>query len=141
VVLGALCARDAARARARAGRCWRARSAPVAAAASRQQVELDLRVDAMGALFAATVAVLFLLALVYSAGHLRRDGRETRYYAFFMLSFGWMLGVAFAGNLVTLLVFYELFSILVYPLVVHEETPRRSAPGTKYIVYILSAAA
>jgi len=101
------------------------------------QVELRLRVDAMGALFAATVSVLFLLALVYSAGYLRRDGRETRYYAFFMLSLGWMLGVAFAGNLITLLVFYELFSILVYPLVVHEETSEAIRAGTKYIVYIL----
>ena len=101
------------------------------------QVELYLRVDAMGALFAATVATLFLLALVYSAGYLRRDGRETRYFAFFMLSLGWMLGVAFAGNLITLLVFYELFSILVYPLVVHEETPEAIRAGTKYIVYIL----
>lgn len=101
------------------------------------QVELYLRVDPMGAQFAATVAVLFLLALVYSAGYLRHDGRETRYYAFFMLSLGWMLGVAYAGNLVTLLVFYELFSILVYPLVVHEETPEAIRAGTKYIVYIL----
>ena len=101
------------------------------------QVELYLRVDAMGSLFAATVASLFLLALVYSAGYLRRDGRETRYFAFFMLSQGWMLGVAFAGNLITLLVFYELFSILVYPLVVHEETPEAIRAGTKYIVYIL----
>jgi multicomponent Na+:H+ antiporter subunit D len=101
------------------------------------QVELYLRVDAMGALFAATVSILFLLSLVYSAGHLRRNGHETRYFAFFMLSQGWMLGVAFAGNLVTLLVFYELFSILVYPLVVHEETPEAMRAGTKYIVYIL----
>jgi multicomponent Na+:H+ antiporter subunit D len=101
------------------------------------QAELYLRVDAMGALFAATVATLFLLGLVYSAGYLRRDGRETRYFAFFMLTQGWMLGVAFAGNLITLLVFYELFSILVYPLVVHEETPEAIRAGTKYIVYIL----
>jgi multicomponent Na+:H+ antiporter subunit D len=100
-------------------------------------VELYLRVDALGALFAATVASLFLLALVYSAGYLARDGHETRYYAFFMLAMGWMLGVAFAGNLITLLVFYELFSILVYPLVVHEETPEALRAGTKYIIYIL----
>ena len=101
------------------------------------QVELYLRVDALGALFAATVATLFLLALAYSFRYLKRDGHETRYFVFFMLSLGWMLGVAFAGNLVTLLVFYELFSILVYPLVVHEETPEAIRAGTKYIVYIL----
>lgn len=101
------------------------------------QVELYLRVDALGALFAATVATLFLLALAYSFRYLGRDGHETRYFVFFMLSLGWMLGVAFAGNLVTLLVFYELFSILVYPLVVHEETPEAIRAGTKYIIYIL----
>ena len=101
------------------------------------QVELYLRVDAMGAMYAATVVTLFLLALVYSAGYLRRGGHETRYYAFFMLSLAWMLGVAFAGNLVTLLVFYELFSILAYPLVVHDETPEAIRAGTKYIIYIL----
>ena len=101
------------------------------------QVWLQLRVDPMGALFGATVSLMFLLALVYSHGYLRRDGSETRYLAFFMLAHGWMLGVAWAGNLVTLLVFYELFSILVYPLVVHDETPAAMRAGTKYIVYIL----
>lgn len=101
------------------------------------QVRLLLRVDAMGVLFAATVSVLFLLSFIYSYRYLRRDGREGRYLAFFMLCQGWMLGVAFAGNLVTLLVFYELFSILTYPLVVHDETPAALRAGTKYIVYIL----
>ena len=101
------------------------------------QVWLQLRVDPMGALFGATVSLMFLLALVYSHGYLRRDGHATRYLAFFMLAQGWMLGVAWAGNLITLLVFYELFSILVYPLVVHDETPAAMRAGTKYIVYIL----
>jgi multicomponent Na+:H+ antiporter subunit D len=101
------------------------------------QVWLQLRVDPMGALFGATVSLMFFLALVYSHGYLRRDGSETRYLAFFMLAHGWMLGVAWAGNLITLLVFYELFSILVYPLVVHEQTPAALRAGTKYIVYIL----
>lgn len=101
------------------------------------QVWLQLRVDAMGALFAATVAVLFLLSLVYSLGYLRHDGRQGRYFAFFMLCLGWMIGVAYAGNLLTLLVFYELFSLLTYPLVVHEETPEALRAGLKYMIYIL----
>jgi len=98
---------------------------------------LHLRVDALGALFGATVAVLWLLALVYSAGYLADGHRLGRYYAFFMMCLGWTLGVAYAGNLLTFLIFYELFSILTYPLVVHEETPAAMAAGTKYIIYIL----
>jgi multicomponent Na+:H+ antiporter subunit D len=137
VVLGALCAATALGVLALVPGALAGELRAVSLVHFAPQVELHLRVDAMGALFAATVATLFLLALVYSAGYLRRDGRETRYFAFFMLSLGWMLGVAFAGNLITLLVFYELFSILVYPLVVHEETPEAIRAGTKYIVYIL----
>lgn len=95
------------------------------------------RVDALGALFGATVAVLWLLALIYSWGYMANGHRPARYYSFFMLSLGWTLGVAYAGNLLTFLIFYELFSILTYPLVVHEETPEAMAAGTKYIIYIL----
>ncbi|MDZ4167459.1 MAG: proton-conducting transporter membrane subunit [Coriobacteriia bacterium] len=96
-----------------------------------------LRVDALGALFGATVAVLWMLALVYSWGYMAEGHRLGRYYSFFMLSLAWTMGVAYSGNLLTFLIFYELFSILTYPLVVHEQTPEAMAAGTKYIIYIL----
>lgn len=96
-----------------------------------------LRVDAAGALFGATVAVLWVLALVYSWGYMAEGHRLGRYYSFFILCLSWTMGVAYAGNLLTFLIFYELFSILTYPLVVHEQTPEAMAAGTKYIVYIL----
>ncbi len=96
-----------------------------------------MRVDAMGALFGTTISVLWFLALVYSAGYMADEHRRGRYYTFFMLALGWTLGVAYAGNLLTFLIFYELFSILTYPLVVHEETPEAMAAGAKYVIYIL----
>lgn len=96
-----------------------------------------MRVDALGALFGLTVAALWLLALVYSAGYMADEHRLGRYYTFFMLCLAWTMGVAYSGNLLTFLIFYELFSILTYPLVVHEETPEAMAAGTKYIIYIL----
>ena len=93
--------------------------------------------DPLGMLFASTVAVLWALVAVYSQGYMADEHKQNRYYVFFMLSLGWTLGVAFAANLFTLLIFYELFSILTYPLVIHEETPEAIAAGTKYIIYIL----
>ena len=98
---------------------------------------LYLRVDAMGALFAVTAAALWLIALVYSFGYMAGGHMQNRYYSFFMLTLAWILGMAFAGNLLTLLVFYELFSLLTYPLVVHEQTKEAVAAGVKYVVYIL----
>lgn len=101
------------------------------------EIWLYMRVDALGALFGATVACLWLLGLIYSDGYMKHGHRQGRYYAFFMLCLAWTMGVAYSGNLLTFLIFYELFSVLTYPLVVHEETPEAIAAGTKYIVYIL----
>lgn len=101
------------------------------------QIWMYLRVDAIGALYGATAAVLWVLALVYSYGYMAGEHHLGRYYGFFTLCLGWTMGVAYAGNLLTFLVFYELFSILTYPLVVHEQTPEAIAAGTKYIIYIL----
>jgi len=98
---------------------------------------LHLKVDALGALFGVTVACLWLLALVYSEGYMKHSHQLGRYYLFFMLCLACTIGVAYSGNLLTFLIFYELFSILTYPLVVHEETPEALAAGTKYIIYIL----
>ncbi len=101
------------------------------------QIWMHLRVDALGALFGATASCLWLLGLIYSAGYMHGGHRLGRYYSFFMLCLAWTMGVAYAGNLLTFLIFYELFSVLTYPLVVHEETPAAMAAGTKYIIYIL----
>ncbi len=100
-------------------------------------ISLSMRVDALGAMFAITAVVLWLLAVVYSFGYMADEHSTNRYFTFLMLALAWTLGVALAGNLLSFLVFYELFSILTYPLVVHEETPEAMAAGTKYITYII----
>ena len=37
------------------------------------------------------------------------------------------MGIAFAGNLFTLFVFYELLTLVTYPLVTHDGTDRGAA--------------
>ncbi len=101
------------------------------------QLWMVLRVDAAGALYGATVAALGLLALTYAFGYVQPGPRRARFFAFFMACLACTLGVAYAGNLLTFLVFYEAFSVLTYALVVHEQTPAAIAAGTKYIAYIL----
>lgn len=98
---------------------------------------LQLRVDAAGATYGATVAALWLLALVHSFGYLPAGRRSARYYGALMASLAALLGVAWAGDLLSLLVFYEAFSLLAYLLIAHEQTPEALAAGTKYLVYVL----
>ena len=49
------------------------------------------------------------------------------------------IGIAFSGNLITFLLFYELLTLATYPLVVHKENAAAIAAGRKYLAYTLTA--
>lgn len=101
------------------------------------RIWLFFRVDQLGLIFGSTAAFLWLLATIYSIGYMKGEHALTRYYGFFILCLTWTMGVAFAGNLLTLLIFYELLSVTSYIIIAHEETPEAIAAGKKYIIYIL----
>ena len=104
-------------------------------------LRVALRIDAMGALFAMTVAATCALALVHAVGYLPDDKRQWRFHGLLLVSLGSMIGLSLAANLITLLLFYELFSLLAYPLIVHERSAAAFRAGLKYLVYILSGGA
>ena len=100
-------------------------------------VDLSLRADPLGLLFATVASLLWLVTSFYSIGYMRGldEGDQTRYFAAFAASVAAALGVAFAANLVTLFVFYELLTVATYPLVTHDETAEARAAGRKYLTY------
>lgn len=104
-------------------------------------VWIVFRADPLGGLFAMTVSALCALALPYAVGYLSDDHRKWRFLALVMICQGCMIAVGFAANLVTLLAFYELFSLLSYPLITHDRSRRAMAAGFKYLVYILCGGA
>jgi multicomponent Na+:H+ antiporter subunit D len=104
-------------------------------------VSLALEVDAFGLFFALIASGLWVVTSFYSIGYMRtlREHAQTRYYAFFALCVSATIGVAFAANLLTFFVFYEILTVCTYPLVIHEETPEALRSGRKYLLYTLSA--
>lgn len=104
-------------------------------------IALELRVDQTGLFFGLIASGLWVVTCFYSIGYVRahNEGHQTRYFASFAACIGSTLGVAFAGNLVTFLVFYEMLSLATYPLVIHNESPRAIRSGRKYLTYALTA--
>ncbi|WP_267643555.1 complex I subunit 5 family protein [Haloarchaeobius amylolyticus] len=102
-------------------------------------IEFALRADAAGLLFALLAAILWLVTSVYSIGYVRALGEhaQTRYFAAFAASIAATMGVAFAANLFTLFVSYELLTLATYPLVVHKESAEARAAGRTYVAYTL----
>jgi len=100
-------------------------------------VDFTLRVDPLGLLFGLLASGLWVVTSLYSIGYMRGldEDNQTRYFASFAASLSATMGVAFAGNLVTLFVFYELLTVATYPLVAHDESPTARAAGRKYLAY------
>jgi len=100
-------------------------------------VEFALRADPLGMLFALLASFLWIFTAFYSAGYMRGldEPNQTRFFASFAASLSAAIGIAFAENLVTIFVFYELLSVATYPLVAHDETDEARAAGRKYLAY------
>ncbi|HIA15116.1 MAG TPA: monovalent cation/H+ antiporter subunit D family protein, partial [Nitrospirales bacterium] len=104
-------------------------------------VSVRLRADALGLLFATTASCLWILATIYSIGYMRslNEHAQTRFYTCFALALSATMGVAFAGNLFTLFLFYEILSLSTYPLVMHKETKESWEGGKMYVIYLVGA--
>jgi multicomponent Na+:H+ antiporter subunit D len=104
-------------------------------------VDLVLRADPFGIYFALIASGLWILTSFYSIGYMRGAGekKQTRYFASFAVCLSATIGIAFSGNLLTFIIFYEILTIATYPLVIHKETKVAIAAGRKYLIYTLTA--
>jgi len=103
-------------------------------------LNITFRADALGLTFALLASALWLLATIYSMGYVRDNGlkHRSRYYACFAASIGAAIGVAFAANVLTFLLFYEALTFATYPLVLHKETPEAARAARRYLAFALS---
>ncbi|MCF8025553.1 MAG: monovalent cation/H+ antiporter subunit D family protein, partial [Desulfobacteraceae bacterium] len=102
-------------------------------------VPIQLRVDALGMLFAIVASFLWIFTSLYSIGYMRglNEHGQTRFFVFFALALSSTIGVAFSANLFTLYLFYELLSLATYPLVTHHQDKKSKISGRRYLTFIL----
>ncbi|MEU2422822.1 NADH-quinone oxidoreductase subunit L [Streptomyces sp. NPDC007851] len=95
-------------------------------------IELALYVDGFAALVAVLVAFVATCVQIYSTGYLRDDPRYPSYAALVSLFTSAMLLVVYSGDLIVLLVGWEVMGICSYFLVGHYwETPEARAASVK----------
>ena len=102
---------------------------------------LSFKVEMLGLIFATVVALLWPISMLYSIAfcHLNALEHQARFYACFSLAIGGALGVAFAGDLLTLWVFYEVLTLSTYPLVVHYGDNKSRVGGRLYLGFLLGS--
>ncbi len=95
-------------------------------------IELALHIDGFAALVAVLVAFVATCVQIYSTGYLRDDPRYPSYAALVSLFTSAMLLVVYSGDLIVLLVGWEVMGICSYFLVGHYwETPEARAASIK----------
>ncbi|MGW6241939.1 NADH-quinone oxidoreductase subunit 5 family protein [Streptomyces sp. NPDC055094] len=95
-------------------------------------IDLALHIDGFAALVAVLVGVVASCVQIYSTGYLRGDARYPSYAALVSLFTSAMLLVVYSGDLMVLLVGWEIMGICSYFLVGHYwETPEARAASLK----------
>ena len=103
-------------------------------------LEILFWIEPLGMIFAGVVTLLWPLASLYSQGYMRCNNqkKQTLFAVSFALSIGSALGIAFAGNLFTMFVFYEALTLATYPLVTHKGDEQARDGGRTYLGILMS---
>lgn len=105
-----------------------------------KNMDIFFRVDGVSRLFAVVVTVVWILAGFYAFEYMKHEKEEKRYFGFYVLVFGVLYALVFAGNMVTYYLFYEMMTLLSMPLVLHSKTKEAIMGGLKYLFYSLFGA-
>lgn len=103
-------------------------------------LELSFTVEPLGMLFALVASGLWMVTAVYAIGYMRgnKEAHQTRFHALFCLALSCATGIAFAGNMLTLFVFYEMLTLSTYPLVAHKGNSDARKGARTYLGLLLS---
>jgi multicomponent Na+:H+ antiporter subunit D len=103
-------------------------------------LSLSFHVEPLGMIFALVASGLWIVTSLYGFGYMRghHEVDQTRFFFFFAVAITAALGVAYARNLLTLFVFYEVLTLSTYPLVTHARTADAMRGGRIYLGILIS---
>ncbi|WP_269933022.1 monovalent cation/H+ antiporter subunit A [Aminobacter sp. HY435] len=80
-------------------------------------LNLSLRMDGFAWLFAMMISGIGFLVVLYARYYMSPDDPVPRFFSFFLAFMGAMLGIVLSGNLILLVVFWELTSVFSFLLI------------------------
>ena len=103
-------------------------------------IAIAFSVEPLGMLFAALASGLWIINSLYSIGYMRgnNERHQTRFYVMFAVSLAATMGIAFAGNLFTLFLCYEILTLATYPLVAHKGDDKTIRSARVYLGILLA---
>lgn len=91
--------------------------------------------DALSSIFVMLAAFLWLVISIYAPDYMKCEGKVKSYNLCTLLTFTAVLGVFLAGNLLTMLLFFEMMTISSYFWVIHRGDNKAIKAGYFYIFF------
>ncbi|MEQ9144960.1 MAG: monovalent cation/H+ antiporter subunit D family protein [Parvibaculaceae bacterium] len=103
-------------------------------------LSLAFEIEPLGMLFATIASGLWIVTALYSIGYMRgnNEQHQTRFYICFAIAISAAMGIAFAANMFTLFIFYEVLTLSTYPLVAHKQTAEAKQGARTYLAILIS---
>ena len=103
-------------------------------------IDIAFTLEPLGMIFALIASFLWIITSIYSIGYMRgnKENNQTRFYLFFAIAIAFTISIAFAGNMFTLFVGYEMLTLSTYPLVAHAGTDAAKKGARTYMGILLS---
>ena len=104
-------------------------------------LKIAFAVEPLGMIFAGVASFLWIVNSIFSIGYMRgnKEPRQTRFYVCFAIAIGATMGLAFAENLFTLFIYYEILTLSTYPLVAHHKNDDARRAGRTYLGILLGS--
>ena len=101
---------------------------------------IAFRAEPLGAMFGLIAGGLWFVNSWYSIGYMRGhdEPHQTRFYMSFAIAIASAMGVAYAANLFTLFIFYEVLTLSTFPLVTHKGDASARRGGRIYLGVLMS---
>jgi len=103
-------------------------------------LDIKLVLEPLGAVFAGIASSLWIVNSLFTMGYMRgnNEKNQTRFYTCVAIAIAAAMGIAAAGNLITLFVFYEVLTISTIPLVTHKGDAAARKGGRIYVGILMA---
>ena len=103
-------------------------------------IPIAFHIEPLGILYACVASGLWLITTIYAIGYMNANKEKhlARFYMCFCIAMMAVMGIAYAANLLTLFIFYEVLTLSTYPLVAHKGNDNAKAGARVYLGILMS---
>lgn len=104
------------------------------------RLSIAYHIDGISKYFACIISIIWLLAAIYSMEYMKHEHKPARFFMFYVMSLGTLIGLCFSANMMTMYLSYEFMTLLTFPLVIHTQELQAVRAGMKYLGYSIFGA-